>query len=81
MEEASERWRAERRRLNAEIDKLEGALADVKSEVSQKRANDRSPAADPRAIARIQEAADQKIKKQPKSGKPNERTELQNKPA
>ena len=37
MEEASERWRAERRRLNAEIDKLEGALADVKSEVSQKQ--------------------------------------------
>jgi chromosome segregation ATPase len=62
MEEASERWRAERRRLNAEIDKLEGALSDAKSEASQKRATDKSPAADPRAIARVQEAADQRIK-------------------
>ena len=32
LESASERWRAEKRRLNAEIDKLEGALAEAKSQ-------------------------------------------------
>jgi chromosome segregation ATPase len=63
MEEASERWRAERRRLNAEIDKLENALADAKTDTTRKRDSDKSQAADPRAIARVQEAAEQKIRK------------------
>src|SRR5262245_12277873 len=36
MEEESERWRAEKRRLNAEIDKLEAALADVKGTPGRK---------------------------------------------
>jgi hypothetical protein len=62
MEEATERWRAERRRLNSEIDKLETALADAKAEAARKR-SDKSQGADPRAIARIQDAADQKIRK------------------
>src|SRR5215510_8806710 len=61
MEEASERWQAERRRLNSEIDKLETALADVKAEATKKR-SEKSQAADPRAIARIQDAADQKLR-------------------
>jgi chromosome segregation ATPase len=63
MEEASERWRAERRRLNAEIDKLENALADAKTDTTRKRDSDKSQAVDPRAIARVQDAADQKLKK------------------
>jgi DNA repair exonuclease SbcCD ATPase subunit len=48
--------------MNAEIDKLETALADAKADAARKR-SDKSQAADPRAIARIQDAADQKIKK------------------
>jgi chromosome segregation ATPase len=63
MEEASERWRAERRRLNAEIEKLETALSDVKAEATRKRSADKSQAADPRSIARLQEAAEQKLTK------------------
>jgi septal ring factor EnvC (AmiA/AmiB activator) len=37
LEEASEKWRAERRRMNAEIDKLETALADAKADATRKR--------------------------------------------
>ena len=62
MEEASERWRAERRRLNAEIDKLETSLADAKA-AAGKKPKETTPSPDPRSIARLQEAADQKIKK------------------
>ena len=39
MEQESEQWRAEKRRLNVEIDKLESALADAKTIASRKRAN------------------------------------------
>lgn len=38
MEEASERWRTERRKLNDEIDQLEAALAEAKSTAAQKPA-------------------------------------------
>jgi len=62
MEEASERWRAERRRLNAEIDKLETALSDAKAAVG-KKSKETAPSPDPRSMARLQEAAEQKIKK------------------
>src|SRR5262245_56001523 len=64
MEEASERWRQERRRLNSEIDKLETALSDAKTDTTRKRgSSDKAHAADSRTIARIQEAADQKLKR------------------
>jgi len=59
----SERWRSERRRLNSEIDKLEAELADAKSMASRKHAADKSPGADPLATARVQEAAEEKIKR------------------
>ena len=36
MEQESEQWRAEKRRLNVEIDKLESALADAKSAAARK---------------------------------------------
>jgi chromosome segregation ATPase len=63
MEEASERWRSERRRLNAEIDKLETALADAKADAARKSVAVEKAKADPRVVARAQEAADQKVKK------------------
>jgi DNA repair exonuclease SbcCD ATPase subunit len=63
MEEASERWRTERRRLNAEIDKLETALADAKAEAARKSVAAEKAKADPRVVARVQEAADQKVRK------------------
>src|SRR5215470_9082657 len=37
MEEASEQWRSEKRRLSSEIDKLEAALADAKANAARKR--------------------------------------------
>src|SRR5262245_46275673 len=66
MEEASERWRAEKRRLNAEIDKLETALADAKNNVARKKtgpAAGKSEAMDALAHVKAQEAADQKVRK------------------
>src|SRR5579883_403671 len=67
MEEAAERWRAERRRLNAEIDKLESELADAKAANARKRAAAQTEAKtigiDPACLLKIQEAADEKLKK------------------
>jgi len=64
MEEAAERWRAEKRRLNAEIDKLEGALADAKNTAGKKRngTNGSKPKPpDPLAYASSQDAAEEKL--------------------
>src|SRR5215471_8956033 len=67
MEEAVERGRVERRRLNAEIDKLESELADAKSELARRRAtsaqDSKGAGIDPAALLKIQEAADDKLKK------------------
>ncbi len=67
LEAASERWRTEKRRLNAEIDRLENALVDAKAAAARKQpqsGSDRKPAGpDPLAVGRIQEAADEKLKK------------------
>jgi chromosome segregation ATPase len=67
MEEAGERWRVERRRLNAEIDKLESELSDAKAEIARKRAtsgqDSKGAGIDPAALLKIQEAADEKLKK------------------
>ena len=64
MEEQSERWRAERRRMQAEIDKLENALADNRPAPSRKRGNageKAQPSIDPNIFAKLEEAADQKV--------------------
>src|SRR5215831_2490077 len=64
MEEQSERWRAERRRMQAEIDKLENALADNRPAPSRKRGNSgekAQPAIDPHILAKLEEAADEKL--------------------
>jgi myosin heavy subunit len=66
MEEASERWRAEKRRLNAEIDKLEAALADVKSTAARKKPGTvagKPEGTDPLAFAKAQEAAEQRVRR------------------
>jgi len=67
LEAASERWRAEKRRMNAEIDRLEAALVDAKAAAARKQPQSdsgRKPSSpDPLAVARIQEAADEKLKK------------------
>ncbi len=58
LEAASERWRAEKRRLNGEIDRLEAALVDAKANAGRKQPQSdsgRKPASpDPLAVARIQ---------------------------
>ncbi len=80
MEAASERWRSERRRLNAEIDKLEAALAEAKSGAARKRtstsAEPKQPGVDPAAFAKLQEAADAKLEKAEKEWQ-TERAKLQ----
>src|SRR3989442_6372733 len=67
LEAASERWRTDKRRLNAEIDRNEAALVDAKAAAARKQPQSdsgRKPASpDPLAVARIQEAADEKLKK------------------
>jgi plectin len=63
IESASEKWRAERRRLNTEIDRLESKLAETRE--TRRKAPDpkAGKAADPQEIAQIQAAAEEKIKK------------------
>jgi hypothetical protein len=58
MEEAAERWRVERRRLNAEIDKLESEVADAKARVAPKSAtsghDSKGAVIDPAALWKVQ---------------------------
>jgi chromosome segregation ATPase len=65
LESASERWRSEKRRLNSEIDRLEAELVDTKTAAARKRpdSDQKSQSLDPIAIAKLQEAADEKLKK------------------
>src|SRR5215470_4045016 len=63
IETASEKWRAERRRLNTEIDRLESKLAETR-ETRRKSPDVKSAkAADPQEVTKIQAAAEEKIKK------------------
>src|SRR6266850_1292650 len=63
LESASERWRSEKRRLNSEIDRLEGALTEARNSKPKRAADSKSAGLDPAAIAKLQEAADEKLKK------------------
>src|ERR1051326_1575188 len=66
LEEASERWRGERRRLNAEIDRLEAALADAKATAARKRSTstpDQRQQADAATLAKMQEEAGEQLRK------------------
>src|SRR5882672_11531931 len=62
LESASERWRSEKRRLNSEIDRLEGALTEARNSKPKRAADSKSAGLDPAAIAKLQEA-DEKLKK------------------
>ncbi len=64
LESSSEKWRAERRRLNSEIDRLEAALVDAK-ESPRKRggAEPKIQGVDPAEVARMQAAGDEKFRK------------------
>jgi|SRR5437016_1658332 len=63
LEAASERWRSEKRRLNSEIDRLEAALVDAKTAAARKRPDSEGKSVlDPLALAKLQEAADEKLK-------------------
>jgi chromosome segregation ATPase len=59
LEAAAERWRAERRRLNSEIDRLETSLSDAKD--NRKKAAIRGRGIDPAEIAKFQAAAEEKL--------------------
>jgi hypothetical protein len=63
MEDQSERWRAERRRMQAEIDKLANALEDNKPPAKKRSAagEKAQPALDSNILAKLQEAADEKV--------------------
>jgi len=63
IESASEKWRAERRRLNSEIDRLETKVAETRE--TRRKAPDPKAAkpADPEEIVKIQAAAEEKIKR------------------
>jgi chromosome segregation ATPase len=67
LETASERWRAEKRRMNSEIDRLEAAVVDAKSAAARKRpgsdSDQKSQGIDPATLLKLQEAADEKLKK------------------
>jgi chromosome segregation ATPase len=62
FEQSSEKWRTERRRLNSEIDRLESALAEARQ--SGRDFGEARPdlSVDPQEIAKLQAAADEKIK-------------------
>src|SRR5262249_46531444 len=64
LESAAERWRAEKRRMNSEIDRLESALVDAKAAAARKRSesDQSSQGIDASALLKLQEAADEKLK-------------------
>jgi hypothetical protein len=76
IESASEKWRAERRRLNSEIDRLESKLTETRE--TRRKAPDpkAGKAVDPQEIAKIQAAAEEKVKKAAQ-GFESEREKLQ----
>lgn len=76
LESSSEKWRAERRRLNAEIDRLENALADAKTAPKKRSAAEsKAQGIDPTDLLKIQNAADEKLKKATEAWE-KERTQL-----
>src|SRR6185436_15747020 len=62
LESLSEKWRSERRRLNSEIDRLEGALADARDTRKKGGAKGAKPI-EAEDLAKIQAAAEEKVHK------------------
>jgi len=75
LESSSEKWRAERRRLNAEIDRLENALADNR-DARRKSPDSKASRAEALDIGKVQAAAEEKLKKASQEWE-GERTKLQ----
>jgi len=67
LESASERWRTERRRLNAEVDRLEAALTEARSGGKKPIAAKPDRGIDPLDVAKIHASADDKIRKASKA--------------
>jgi predicted nucleic acid-binding Zn-ribbon protein len=67
LESASERWRTERRQLNAEVDRLETALAEARATGRKPIGTKPDRAIDPLELARIHAAADDRILKASKA--------------
>ena len=67
LESASERWRTERRRLNAEVDRLEAALAESRTVGKKPVGTKPERGIDVLDVARIQAAADENIRKASKA--------------
>jgi len=77
IELSSEKWRTERRRLNSEIDRLESALGEARQ--TGRKAPGAKPGSrpvDPQEIARVNAAADDKIRRAAKEWE-SERAKLQ----
>ena len=62
LESASEKWRAERRRLNSEIDRLETALADNR-DARRKTGDTKSSRPETPDVAKLQAASDERLRK------------------
>jgi hypothetical protein len=67
LESASERWRTERRRLNAEVDRLEAALAEARDPRKKPIGTKPERGTDPLDVAKIQVSADENIRKASKA--------------
>ena len=67
LESSSERWRTERRRLNAEVDRLEVALAEARDTRKKPIGTKPDRGIDPLDVAKIQAAADEKLRKASKA--------------
>src|SRR5689334_9107252 len=63
LESLSERWRAERRRLNSEIDRLETALLEAKETRKSLAPSKSIQSVDPAEVTKIQAAAEDRVKK------------------
>lgn len=63
IEASAEKWRTERRRLNAEIDKLETSLGEARQSGRKPSDAKAGKPADPQEIAKIQAAADERVQK------------------
>jgi DNA repair exonuclease SbcCD ATPase subunit len=75
LESSSEKWRSERRRLNAEIDRLENALADNR-DTRRKSGDAKAARSEALDISKVQAAAEEKLKKAAHEWE-SERTKLQ----
>jgi predicted nucleic acid-binding Zn-ribbon protein len=62
LENAAERWRTERRRLNSEIDRLEAALSEAKGRGRGKSTPDgKTGGISPEELAKVQHASEEKL--------------------